>query len=284
MSWDPSWAERDTVDQVLAEWAVQRPDLDFSPVGIVTRLERVRAYVSAGLTEVFSRYGLSAADFQVVVNLRRAGPPYRLAQARLMKALTLTSGTVSVRIDRLARLGIVTREPDPADARGQLVQLTSRGLQLFDDIAPVHLANEDRLLSALGPAGRQQLAALLRRLLAAYEDPLIDLSQPLGLWLEPAHLARARRVAVGLSDVPGLLVADLVPAGPAAGSGISRGDLLITADGIPARSEADVRAALAAASPHTAIQLGLLRGEAGLLVSLPAASSGDLPGGKDEEG
>ena len=269
MSWDPDGGERDTVDRILAEWAVQRPDLDFSPVGIVTRLERARTYIAAGLGEVFSRYGLSAADFQVVVNLRRAGPPYRLPQARLMKALTLTSGTVSVRIERLVKLGIVTREPDPADARGQLVQLTSRGLQLFDDIAPVHLANEDRLLSALGPADRRHLAGLLRRLLAAYEDPVIDLSEPLGLWLEPAHLARARRVAVGLSDVPGLLVAGVTPGGPAAAAGVSRGDLLVTAGGAPARSEADVRAALASAARGTALQLRFLRGETELLVGLP---------------
>jgi DNA-binding MarR family transcriptional regulator len=217
---------------------------------------------------VFSRYGLSAADFQVVVNLRRAGSPYRLPQARLMKALTLTSGTVSVRVERLVKLGIVTREPDLADARGQLVQLTSRGLQLFDDIAPVHLANEDRLLSALGPADRRHLADLLRRLLAAYEDPVIDLSEPLGLWLEPAHLARARRVAVGLPDVPGLLVAGVTPGGPAAEAGVSRGDLLVTAGGVPARSEADVRAALASAARRTALQLRFLRGETELLVGL----------------
>jgi DNA-binding MarR family transcriptional regulator len=217
---------------------------------------------------VFSRYGLSAADFQVVVNLRRAGSPYRLPQARLMKALTLTSGTVSVRIERLVKLGIVTREPDPADARGQLVQLTSRGLQLFDDIAPVHLANEDRLLSALGPADRRHLAGLLRRLLSAYEDPVIDLSEPLGLWLEPAHLARARRVAVGLPDVPGLLVADVTPGGPAAEAGVSRGDLMVTAGGAPVRSEADVRAALASADRGTALQLRFLRGETELLVGL----------------
>ena len=162
----------------------------------------------------------------------------------------------------------MTREPDLADARGQLVQLTSRGLQLFDDIAPVHLANEDRLLSALGPADRRHLADLLRRLVAAYEDPVIDLSEPLGLWLEPAHLARARRVAVGLSDVPGLLVADVTPGGPAAEAGICRGDLLVTAGGVPARSEADVRAALATAAQRTALQLQFLRGEAELLVGL----------------
>src|SRR5437016_8810679 len=97
-------------------------------------------------------------------------PPLSMPQARLMDALGLTSGTVSVRLDRLEKNGIVTREADPASARGSLVQLTDKGLELFDRVAPVHLANEDRLLSALSSAERQVLADLLRRLLSSFES------------------------------------------------------------------------------------------------------------------
>ena len=35
-----------------------------------------------------------------------------------MTTLALTSGTVSVRVDRLVKAGIVSREQDPADGRG----------------------------------------------------------------------------------------------------------------------------------------------------------------------
>ena len=221
----------DDMDRVLADWAGQRPDLDFTPVGVVTRLSRVRTYLDAELAGVFARFGLTSADFLVIVTLRRAGKPYRMPQARLMDALGLTSGTVSVRLDRLERNGIVTREPDPASARGSLVQLTDSGLELFDQVAPVHLANEDRLLSALSPAERQVLADLLRRLLSSFESATSDVAASLGLVLEPARLARARRQAVGLSDQPGLLVASVVPGSPAHAAGIERGDLLITLDG-----------------------------------------------------
>ena len=132
-------------------------DLDY-PVGVVTRLSRLRGYLDAELAGVFARYGLTSADFLVIVSLRRGGPPYRMPQARLMDALGLTSGTVSVRLDRLEKSGIVTRDPDPASARGSLVQLTARVLSCSTG-APVHLANEDRLLSALSPAEREVLAA-----------------------------------------------------------------------------------------------------------------------------
>ena len=184
----------DDVDRVLVDWAAQRPDLDFTPVGVVTRLSRVRTYLDAELAGVFASFGLTSADFLVIVSLRRAGKPYRMPQARLMDALGLTSGTVSVRLDRLEKNGIVTREPDPASARGSLVQLTVSGLELFDRVAPVHLANEDRLLSALSPAERQVLADLLRRLSPRSSRPPPTWPRPwASSWSPPGWRAPADR-------------------------------------------------------------------------------------------
>jgi DNA-binding MarR family transcriptional regulator len=265
-----SW---DEVDRLLADWAGQRPDLDFTPVGVVTRLSRLRGYLDAELAGVFARFGLTSADFLVIVSLRRGGPPYRMPQARLMDALGLTSGTVSVRLDRLEKSGIVTREPDPANARGSLVQLTDKGLELFDRAAPVHLANEDRLLSALSSAERQVLADLLRRLLASFESGTTDVAASLGLDLEPARLARARRLAVGLSDRAGLLVASVEPGSPAHAAGIERGDLLISLDGAEVISSTGLAVQLENLLGRRTVRAGLLRGDEAVTVqlTLPAA-------------
>jgi DNA-binding MarR family transcriptional regulator len=165
---------------------------------------------------VFDPYELSPADFQVIVTLRRAGAPFQMPQARLMTALGLTSGTISVRVDRLLCRGVVTRESDDTDARVTRIRPTGEGLRLFDDIAPVHPANEDRLLSALDDDERDALTGLLRRLLASFEPPAVDGTRPRGLVIEPAHRARARRVADGLSDTPGLLVTEFLPGSAAA--------------------------------------------------------------------
>lgn len=260
-----SW---DEVDRVLADWAGQRPDLDFTPVGVVTRLSRLRGYLDAELAGVFARFGLTSADFLVIVSLRRGGPPYRMPQARLMEALGLTSGTVSVRLDRLEKGGIVTRQPDPASARGSLVQLTAKGLELFDRVAPVHLANEDRLLSALSAAERQLLADLLRRLLSSFESGTTDVAACLGLVLEPARLARARRQAVGLSDRAGLLVASVEPGSPAQAAGIERGDLLISLDGAEVTSSTGLALQLENLLGRRTLGAGLLRGDEAVTVHL----------------
>lgn len=238
------------MDELLDDWARERPDLDFTPVAIVTRLARVRAHLDSGVGEVFARYDLSPADFQVIVTLRRAGRPYRLAQARLMNQLALSSGTISVRIDRLAKRGVVVRESDPDDARLSLVRLTDGGVSLFDAIAPAHLANEDRLLSALDGADRSQLADLLRRLLVSFEHATVQIGVPLGLRLEHAHRARQVRIAAGLSDTPGLLVAETIPGTPAARAGIAVGDLLVELGGRAIRNETGLQQALRAVLRH----------------------------------
>ncbi len=252
-------APEDSVDRILRDWAVERPDLDFRPIAVITRLARLRARLDEEIIALFARYDLTAADFQVVVTLRRTGAPYRLPQARLMDDLGLTSGTVSVRIDRLERRGVVVREPHPDDARVSLVRLTDDGLRLFDDIAPGHLANEDRLLSALDPKERAQLAELLRRLLIDFEDERLDCTLPLGLRLAPAHVARRRRAEVGLSDRVGLLVTEVVPDAPAAVAGIRVGDLLVRVGPRSVRDRSTLAQALARVPRR--VRVGVVRGD-----------------------
>ena len=252
-----SW---DSVDGLLDDWAHQRPDLDFTSVGVITRLARVRTHFDRYLAEVFEGHGLTPADFHVLVTLRRSGSPYRMPQARLMDALGLTSGTVSLRLERLVKAGTVTREPDPDDRRGTLVSLTEDGQRLFDVIAPEHLANEDRLLSALTKEQQATLADLLRHLLASLETRHCALDPRIGLTLESAITARRRRQAVGLSDAPGLLVAAVEPRSPAEAAGLARGDLIVEANDQPALSGIALSEIVDRLPAGRALELVLLRG------------------------
>ncbi len=51
-----------------------------APVGIVTRVGRVRARLEEELARLFTAYDLTNADFVVISSLRRAGQPYELSQ------------------------------------------------------------------------------------------------------------------------------------------------------------------------------------------------------------
>ena len=99
--------------------------------------------------------------------LVRSGLPHRLKPGDLVGALVLSSGAVTNRIDRVEAAGLVERLPDPDDRRGTLVALTDKGRQVVDEAVVAHLANEERLLTALSARERAQLSDLLRKLLVS---------------------------------------------------------------------------------------------------------------------
>jgi DNA-binding MarR family transcriptional regulator len=259
------------VDGLLASWDDRRPDLDFSPVAIVARLGRVRAHIDRELDGVFASYRLSPANFAVLVTLARVDEGQGVTQRRLMAELALTSGTISVRMDRLVEEGLVDRRPDPASRRTTLISLTERGRELFERVAPAHLANERRLLSALDDEEHDTLTALLRKLLVEFEGsrPPVGAPVALGLTVAPAHTTIAMRESVGLPPVPALLVRAVADGGPAARAGVRTGDVLLAAGTRPLRSVAALYAGLDEAALQRRLQLRLLRGTQEHRLTLP---------------
>ncbi len=269
---------KDHVDWVIEEWEKERPDLEVAPIAVITRLERLQNYLRSEVAMVFERFGLTGPSFAVIATLRRSGKPYQCSQRALMDALQLTGGTVSVRIDRLERNGLVERLPDPLDQRGVLVRLTEEGERIFDQVAPLHLANEDRLLSALNTQQREQLAALLRVLLLSFdpsapEDPHHP-SRWIGASLAPSHLARKIRRSSGLPDIPGLLVQSVTVPGLAASAGLREGDLIVAANETEIRSIEGLYEQLLAARGK-ALTLEVLRGTERRSVSLDVNEPGN---------
>jgi DNA-binding MarR family transcriptional regulator len=160
---------QDSIGRVLDEWGAVRPDLDVAPVGIIARMARIRSIVDTEQARLFGTAGITAADFPVLVTLRRRLPPYRTTHTQLAEDLALTPGTVTTRVDRLVQVGLVSREADRGDARVRWVLLTPAGLSLVDDLIPRHLAVEEDLLAGLSARRRQRLAGDLAALLAALE-------------------------------------------------------------------------------------------------------------------
>jgi len=248
-----------------------RPDLDFAAVGIVARLARARTHIDGALEAVFEGHGLSAPGFAVLVTLARLGPA-GVPQRTLMDELGLTSGTISVRIDRLAEDGLVERRADPGDGRNSLIVLTERGRLVFERVVPAHLENERRLLVALADDERAVLAGLLRKLLVEYEGsvPQAGADVRLGLTLSPAHVTIAMRRAVGLPAVAGLLVRDVDETSPAREI-LQPGDVLERAGVRFLTSVAALYAAIADAAPAGRLDLRVVRGLDPLDVRVPLA-------------
>jgi len=160
---------RDEVDDLVAGWRAERPDLDVEPLQVLSRVSRLSKHLDRVRRTAFAAYGLEAWEFDVLSALRRQGPPYQLSPGSLLRATLVTSGTMTNRIDRLAEGGLVTRLPDPQDKRGVLVRLTDRGRAVADAALADLLGQERELLAGLDAADRQQLASLLRLLLSPFD-------------------------------------------------------------------------------------------------------------------
>jgi DNA-binding MarR family transcriptional regulator len=165
----------DEVDDLVACWRAERPDLDVEPLHVMSRLSRLARHLDRARATAFAEHGLAQWEFDVLSALRRQGPPYQLSPGALLRATLVTSGTMTNRIDRLQAAGLVSREPDPQDRRGVLVTLTPLGMAAVDAAMAGLLEHEREMLRDLDPAQLQQLAGLLRLLLAP-----LDAGQPAG--------------------------------------------------------------------------------------------------------
>jgi DNA-binding MarR family transcriptional regulator len=160
---------RDEVDDLVAAWHAQRPDLDVEPLEVLSRISRLARHLDIARRGAFADHGLESWEFDVLSALRRQGPPFQLTPGALLRATLVTSGTMTNRIDRLAAAGLVRREPDPTDRRGVLVILTGPGLTRVDAALAGLLDRERALLAGLGAGERRRLADLMRILLAPFD-------------------------------------------------------------------------------------------------------------------
>jgi len=161
----------DEVDRIAAAWQRERPDLDVSPLQVLSRVTRLARYLDRARSAAFARHELETWEFDVLAALRRSGAPYRLSPGQLVAQTMVTSGTMTNRIDRLAGRGLVRRLPDPADGRGVMVRLEDSGRALADAALADLLQIERAVLSVLNPAQHEQLSGLLRDLLTTLELP-----------------------------------------------------------------------------------------------------------------
>jgi DNA-binding MarR family transcriptional regulator len=157
-------AQSDEVDRIVDAWSRERPDLDFSPLQVLSRVGRLSRHVDRARKAAFAASDLELWEFDVLSALRRAGAPYQLSPKALLQQTLVSSGTMTNRIDRLVERGLVTRDSDPHDGRGILVSMTETGRERVDAAIRLLLVAESELLDRLPKADQERLSGLLRKL------------------------------------------------------------------------------------------------------------------------
>lgn len=160
----------DEVDRIVEHWERERPDLDFTPLQVFSRVDRLAKHLDRARKHAFSRSELESWEFDVLSALRRAGAPYRLSPKALLLQTLVSSGTMTNRIDRLVARGLVTRQTDPHDGRGILVEMSQAGLTRVDAAITRLVDAEAHSLSGMPPGEQKRLASLLRKLSMGFEE------------------------------------------------------------------------------------------------------------------
>lgn len=160
----------DSVDVVLSQWSLQRPDIELSAMALVGRLHRSTRLISRRLRDYFKAEGMEEWEFDMLATLRRSGEPYTLSPKDLVATTMVGSSALTHRVDQLLRRGLITREVNPNNRRELLLTLTPEGIDLVDRVLEGHVANEQQQLEGLDADERAQLSMLLRKLLISLGD------------------------------------------------------------------------------------------------------------------
>jgi len=159
----------DEVDRLVRGWRRALPEVDVSPLEVLSRVSRLARHLDRQRTVVLARHDLEIWSFDVLSALRRAEAPKHLSPGQLLAQTLVSSGTMTNRLDHLESRALLRRRPDPSDARSVRVHITSAGARRVDGALADLVAREQAILGALDDGERALLSGLLRRVVAPFD-------------------------------------------------------------------------------------------------------------------
>ena len=155
----------DDVDDLVARWEIERPDLDTVAIAVYERLARAASSNRRALDGIASTYTLRTGEFDVLAALRNSPPPHALTPTDLARILNVSPAGITDRVDRLTARDLVERAPNHHDRRSLKVTLTDNGKSLVDAALTDHAVAQTKALSKLTAKEQGALNKLLRKLL-----------------------------------------------------------------------------------------------------------------------
>ncbi len=114
--------------------------------------------------------GLSQGEWAVLSRLATCPEGTAMTPTQLADASGIAPSSMTHRLDRMTQRGLVSRATDPDNRTRVRVTLTQAGWEMFSAAIQESDVVEGDVLSALEPAERRQLAALLEQLILGLED------------------------------------------------------------------------------------------------------------------
>ncbi|MEV6633592.1 MarR family winged helix-turn-helix transcriptional regulator [Actinoplanes sp. NPDC051470] len=138
------------------------PSTTADPHEVLGYLLKHAALKLAALTDAaLEPLGIDSKDFGALRVLAHREPA---SQLQVAQTLGIDRTTMVALLDVLEGKGIITRRPDPADRRRNVVELTAPGLQTYDAAELAYGKAESAFVAAISPNATDQLRRTLRTL------------------------------------------------------------------------------------------------------------------------
>ena len=155
--------------RVSRDYIESHREADPSATELVINVLHTAELLGRRLDQALRAHGLTRGSHNALQILGGAAGP--LTPTQVSARLTVTSATVTGLLDTLENRRLIRRRSHPTDRRSLLVEITSDGRRLLDELVPDLINHEKRWAAGLTPTKREQLL----RLLGAVQDQLRSL-------------------------------------------------------------------------------------------------------------
>lgn len=128
---------------------------------VCTAVNLAARMLSRAITDRLAELGVSLGQLPTLLALYEQDGQ---TQAELARATGVEQPTMAVNLRRMERDGLITRTPDPADARRALVALTSTAKGIREPVQNLRAGIDAEALTGFTPAEHAQLREFLDRM------------------------------------------------------------------------------------------------------------------------
>ena len=157
--------EKDVIDGLISDWKRENPSLDVSPMQVVGRALQLGKHLEKRAGLALKDQGIYYTDLDVLATLRRSGKPYQLTPTQLRRSVLVTSGAMTALLDRLEKMQLIYRAPDPNDGRVKTAILTKKGVEVIDKAIKIRFVEAADAVSCFSEEEKEQLGLLLKKML-----------------------------------------------------------------------------------------------------------------------
>ena len=161
------------VDETVATWQQQRPDLDFVPMGYMLRFHAMAEAAISKIEIITKSHGLTLGEFDVLATLRRHGAASTLTPSFIAEVAMVSPSGLTHRLTQLEQSGYIVRIADDSDRRSSLVSITKSGAAVADQIIELIAEHSARMYDAIPAKDLEKFSNVVALVSAQLESEVV---------------------------------------------------------------------------------------------------------------